>query len=303
MMIQLTYNNIFETFDTNYDIIFKNKDNYDIVYISIGSKIYAADEGGYYQMFPNFLSDKRALIVVVDEFNNIITEDDLNGKAMLSYKDQHKETDIFVISGEFTPNELVEMYKEFLSRLEDVKYIIANYIRFRNDTNYSSAEMQFYVNFRDELDKFLLQLEQSKHLSNIYLWTGYNLPYLRNIIYSFDFYKNNKLFENTYITTSINPMFSLLKLIIQSNIDGELKCSDVAKIYEEIVSKASVMPRFLKAANTFISFCKSAIDIKCDKIQLMDETMPLLKGGRKKRTKSKKNRNKRKRRVTKKTNR
>lgn len=271
---------------TSYDMIFQNRHNYDFIYISIGSKIYQADESAYYQMFPTFLNNKKSLILVIDEFYDDISSDDLNKTAMVTFK-QKNDCDLYVISGTFTPTEFVDIYKQLLAHLDDVdpsKYIIANYIRFRNDKNSDSDEMVFYNKHRSELDNLLNKPENTKYLGNIYLWTGYNMTYFKNIIYSYLFYKDHKLFEQAYIT-AISPLYGTLKLIINSNVEeSNINCENIKKIYADVMDKTRDIPRFVKIADIFVFFCKNAIDITCDhktsKIHLMN-------GGRKK-AKSKK---------------
>lgn len=311
MMLHVN-NDKFIKSEIDYNKIFEKKKAYDFIYVSIGSRIFREeDSNAYYQMFPNFLlSIEKVLIVIIDNFFD--TPDELNSNAILTYKKTHDKTDIFLINNLFTPNQFIQIYESLffhLSGVELSKYIIANYIRFKrtepdDDTKYLKScdeleklqpelfqEPVFYSCYKNKLMSFLTNSDFSHFWKNIYFWTGFNLEYLKNIIYSFEFYKNNKQFESIY-RMNINTNYLILKNIIMNNLKkaAYLDPEKIKEIYERLKETATQNSKFLKVANTFIYFCKNAIDITWehkDNLHLMREDMlpidieqdSILKGG------------------------
>ncbi len=273
----------------NYDFVFEKKKEYDFIYISIGSRIVSEGE---YHMFPGFLKKKgKTLIVMIDDFSNIKYEDDINRESILKYKDDNENADIFVISyiiknpnsvvADYPTgdkqieviNEGVAIYKDLLGQLNDIdpqKYIIANYVRFSKENSYGSAEYKYYTAYKSEINKFLDKLENKLIYKSIYFWAGYNMQYLQNIIYSYEFYKLNPQFEILYSGSlgfgKMQSCYMVFKGWLMQLIKGnpqKIRCSNIKDIYTEF-TKDQQSKAISNCFNNFIEFCKNAIDITCE---------------------------------------
>jgi hypothetical protein len=305
--------NTFKKSELDYVEIFANKLDYDFIYVSIGSKIYGEhDSNAFYQMFPGFLKDKKTLIIIIDDFDEInISDDEPNAIAILSYK-RENDANIYIInqlfaieetSGRYTFKNLYETLITYLEHIDPQKYIIASYIRFRLELNVKSEEHIFYMAYIKDLMSFFTDYAKkyNKYSRNFYIWTGYNLLYLKNCIYSLQFLIDNPHFEITYkfhkdlkggFLQSI--IFRIFKKNLSTNFISINELYEALKKINTNISSSRIKKENINIANLFINFCKNAIDITCENVKkeqnlylmsddvllLAEEPNSVLQGGR-----------------------
>lgn len=171
--------------------IFDNKicnENYDYIYISIGSKY--EDKNSCYakdQMVPNFvrrLENKKILLVIIDDFNN---NDNFHYNVNLIneqlFISNSKDIDVLIANGFFysysQEKKKHDINKNFLTRffsfseLEKMNFnpafiTIANFVKFEK---YFEANRIVQNNISHLISKYL----NEKYKYSFYEWSGYNM--------------------------------------------------------------------------------------------------------------------------------
>ena len=171
--------------------IFNDKvknNNYDYIYISIGSKY--VDENSYYakdQMVPNFvrrLENKKILLVIIDDFNNNdnfhYNVNLINEQLFISHS---KDIDVLIANGFFysysQEKKKHDINKNFLTRffsfseLEKMNFnpafiTIANFVKFEK---YFEANRIVQNNISHLISKYL----NEKYKYSFFEWSGYNM--------------------------------------------------------------------------------------------------------------------------------
>jgi hypothetical protein len=274
--------------DINYDIVFNNKMDYEFIYISIGSKINEEKSNAYFQMFPTFLQNKKSLVICIDDFSEssfMIME---NKKAIKEHKLKYN-CDIFIVNGYFNHLEFIKIFSILFEKLRDVnvdKYLIASYIRFRNEVKKDYPEKMFFENYMLSINTLLQEPSNIVFLDNFYLWCGYNNKFLNNIITSLRFYYENKNFEMIY-NNSLSKNNTIVNILNNYLSNGELlNCENIKIIYSDILTKTYInyniknKQTFLRLINLFVTFCKKSIDICCvseySELFLINNDTPLM---------------------------
>jgi len=305
IMIQVNNDCEFKNFDIiDYSLIFKNKNTYDFIYVSIGSKINVDDSNAKFQMFPTFLYKKKSLIIIIDDFNEKYEEN----KSVIIYHKNNYDFDIFIINKRFD-DDFEDIFIKIINNLKDIdknKIIIASYLRFVNND-----ETYFEKKYNEILSKF--NVNNNNFFSEIfYIWCGYGM--FCNIITK---YVKYKFFITKYVSQN-NPLIdSCLPIQNKPCID----CKQITQIYNCIydnffngleLNDDKVKKNQIDSFSNLFIFFKNSIDICCDnnekiylsydnddnkidnKINFMKSIIQQLKGGNRKR-KSSKTKNKTKR--------
>jgi hypothetical protein len=283
--------------DINYGIIFSKKNDYEFIYISIGSKINEKNSNAYCQMFPTFLQNKKSLVISIDDFSEssfMIME---NKEVIKEHKLKYNY-DMFIVNGYFDHLQLIEIFLNLFEQLRDVnidKYLIASYIRFRNEIKTDYPEKLFFQNYMSSINTLLQEPANNVFLDNFYLWCGYNNKFLNNIITSLRFYYENRNFQMFY-NNSLSRNNTIVNILNYYLSNGEmLNCINIQMIYSDILTKTYInyniknKQTFSILINLFIAFCKKSIDICCisehSELFLMNNDIPEIIIGGKNKTK------------------
>jgi hypothetical protein len=199
------------------DKIFKDKERYDYIYISIGCKkneqfinIKKTRSNSEYQMFPQFLMNfKNPLVLLIDNFK--FKYDDMENMAIIQNWAKSKGNDmesfrktddeieinrtVYIIDYLFELNSLIELIKKLFINLDNYnpqKWMVCNYIRFKNEY-LSNIEMRFYNKYIDNLKELYYDERYNKYFTNLYMWNGYQ-RFLTDVITQFEYIyiKNNR---------------------------------------------------------------------------------------------------------------
>jgi hypothetical protein len=257
--------------------IFLSKNTYEYIYISFGCKINENNTNATCQMFPTFLENAKSLVVLIDDFSESSSFSKENFDIIRKYSIKHN-CDIFILSTYFNNiNDIFNLYQQFCLELDSYivnKWIIASYYRFKNENQPNFSEKQFYDSYMLMLKEKFSTIPLNKYSKNIFIWCGYNIKYLKNIIYSLDFYISNPSYEKLEFLNnlSFNTILNILNSYKQSYLqDDEISCKNIKNIIQDILSKnydnyngITKSEVFKLKRDKLVIFLKNSIDICCN---------------------------------------
>jgi hypothetical protein len=233
----INYNNetSIETFKNVINLLSYNKNGYDKIYISLGSKInetfikFDSPEkkrnkkflsNSTEQMIPVFIKtcnyDTRILSVVIDNFE---TEQNINKNIVLLEPEKPPNVDIVIFDKFCSQPFLTELIKYFvklfmLFDMNQKNVMICNYIKYNNKTN-NEIDLYSQKMVPETIQKVLDNEEFEKYAYCFYQWFGYNF-YLYNFIYNYKIFEIIISVNNNYLT----DLEILIKQLINDEYDN-----------------------------------------------------------------------------------
>lgn len=214
-----------------------NKNGYDKIYISFGSKMNETfikfDSPGKKrnkkflsnsteQMIPIFLktcdSETRILSVIIDNFE---TEHNINKNIILLEQSIQPNIDIVIFDKFCSQPFLTELMTYFvklfmLFDMNQKNVMICNYIKYNSNSNSNSNDIDLYSQkmIPETIQKVLDTEEFEKYAYCFYQWFGYNF-YLYNFIYNYKIFEIIISVNNNYL----NDLEILIKQMINDDYD------------------------------------------------------------------------------------
>jgi hypothetical protein len=229
-------------------------------------------------MFPTFLENIKSLVILIDDFSETSSFYKENVNIITKYKQEHN-CDIYILSTYFNNvNDIINLYSEFCLQLNNYninKWLIASYYRFKNENQNQSSfpEKQFFEEYTLKLKEKFNTNPYNNYSKNIFIWCGYNIKYLKNIIYTIDFYIKNPSYEKLEFLNSLsfNTILNILNSYKQTYLlEDEITCKNIKNIIQDILSKKfdnyngiTKSEIFETKINKWIIFLQNSIDICC----------------------------------------
>jgi hypothetical protein len=224
-----------ETFKNVLNLLFYNKNGYDKIYISFGSKMTETFTKFDYpekisknkicsnsieQMIPAFVktsdSDTRFLSVIIDNFND---NDSINKNLILLESEKRPNLDIVIFDKFCSQSFLTELTKYFgklfnFFDMNQKNIMICNYISFDKKTT-NEIDLYSQKMIPETIQKVLDNKEFEKYTYCFYQWFGYKF-YFYNFIY------NYKIIELLTITNNhwLDDFEIFVKQLINENVDS-----------------------------------------------------------------------------------
>jgi len=227
-----------ETFKNVINLLLYNRNCYDKIYISFGSKLTDAFitfdyptkirnskicSNSIEQMMPVFIKtcnfDTRILSVVIDNFEN---EHNINKNLVLLEPEQKPNIDIVIFDKFCSQPFLTELIKYFvklfiLFDLNQKNVMICNYINY-NDKTKNEIDLYSQKMIPETIQKVLDNQEFEKYTYCFYQWFGYKF-YFYNFIYNYKIFGLIMSINDNYL----NDLEMLVKELIGDDVNNNEK--------------------------------------------------------------------------------